>query len=193
MLIDEMIKFAVEAHKGQYRKGITIPYFTHCMEVMKRVSLYTSDEQIWCIAVGHDLIEDTKVTYTQLKRKFGIRIANGIRECSRKGGDHVSKQIKYDFLNSFFDKSMDSIIVKIADRYCNVIDYTRQKGTYYAKYAVQAYPLFQAYMLRDKTILEHNEMQVLKDLIKLEDLINEKYSINIFDTRIEDKVKKIVL
>jgi (p)ppGpp synthase/HD superfamily hydrolase len=200
-LIDKAMLFAMTAHMGQYRKHIEIPYFTHCMEVMKRVSMYTNDVEIWCIALLHDVLEDTvapeqlETTYKEIEERFGERIAKGVLECSREGGDHVSKKIKYDFLCSFHDKSMDSILVKIADRYCNVRDYTKQKGTYYAKYAVQAYPLFKAYLLRDKAILEHNESQVINDLIELEGLMNDKYSINIFDMdiSIEDKVKKIVL
>ena len=60
-IVDKAMQYAMDAHRGQYRKNIKIPYFTHCVEVMKRVSLYTQDEDILCIAVDHDVIEDSEI------------------------------------------------------------------------------------------------------------------------------------
>ncbi len=193
-LVDSTIEFAMKAHNGQYRKNIKIPYFSHCMEVMKRVSLYTDDEEILSIAICHDLLEDTLITYEQLQKHFGDRIARGVKECTRITGDNASKLEKYVFLESFHSKSLDSILVKISDRLCNVNDYTTQKGPYYSKYALQAFPLYQAYMLCDKTTVPHNQEAVHKDLNTLQSLISDNYPLfNIFDPMIQDKVKKIVI
>ena len=193
--IDEMMKFAMDAHNGQYRKSIQIPYFTHCMEVMKRVSLYTQDEDILCIAIGHDLIEDTSVTFEMLEDKFNSRVAIGVAECSREGGDDVSKLEKYQFLESFaYGKSMNSILVKIADRYCNVHDYLTvpKKIKYASKYALQAYPLYQAY-LENMESLKHDVGNVTRDLATLQQIIVAEHPVNIHTPDAFEQVKLIVL
>ena len=194
-LVDSAIEFAMKAHNGQYRKSIKIPYFSHCMEVMKRVSLYTDDEEILCIAICHDLLEDTLITYEQLQEHLSDRIARGVKDCTRITGDNATKLEKYVFLESFHSKSLDSILVKISDRLCNSNDYhTTHKGTYYSKYALQAFPLYQAYMLCDKTTVPHKQEAVHKDLNTIQRLINDNYPLfNIFDPMIQDKVKSIVI
>lgn len=189
---------ALLGHEGQYRKGIKIPYITHCMEVMKRTSYYTTDEDILCIAVGHDLFEDADVKYETIRVAFGKRIADGIMDCTRQEGDDANKLEKYQFLESFKEKSMDSLLVKIADRYCNVLDYrtapSKENDSYYSKYSAQAYPLMIAYQMR-KGEIEHNSANVMSDILQLQEWISETYP-TIFDTTpvsIEEKVKSIVL
>lgn len=54
------------------------PYFLHCLHVMQTCGL--TDENSLCIAVGHDLVEDTDVTVDYLTREFNFDIAAGI-EC----------------------------------------------------------------------------------------------------------------
>jgi (p)ppGpp synthase/HD superfamily hydrolase len=207
-LVDKMTDFANNAHKGQYRKGIKIPYITHCMEVMKRTSYYTQDESILCIALGHDILEDTDITYKEIKKSFNKRIADGILECTRESGDDADKLQKYEFLQSFGDKSMDSILVKIADRYCNVLDYrtSGHKVNYYSTYALQSYPLHRAYyklaeamrVVRYSVDGEHQIWDfdfVSSDLSQLNDWALETYP-TVFDiapTPIEDRIKQIVL
>lgn len=194
-IVDKAMQYAMDAHRGQYRKNIKIPYFTHCVEVMKRVSLYTQDEDILCIAVDHDVIEDCKVTFEMLEEEFNQRIAIGVAECSREGGDHVPKIEKYRFMESFaYGKSMDSILVKIADRYCNVHDYLSvpKKRKYASKYALQAYPLYQAYLEKMED-LDHNVGNVAKDLATLQQIILAEHPVNIHAPNAFELVKSIVL
>ena len=51
-LLSEMIKLVVNAHDGQLDKAGK-PYILHCLKVMHY--LKTDDEQLQCIALGHDL------------------------------------------------------------------------------------------------------------------------------------------
>jgi len=194
-IVDKAMQYAMNAHRGQYRKNIKIPYFTHCVEVMKRVSLYTQDEYILCIALLHDLIEDCNVTFEMLEEEFNRTIAIGVVECSREGGDHVSKLEKYRFLESFaYGKSMGSILVKIGDRYCNVHDYLSvpKKRKYASKYALQAYPLYHAYLELMEDV-DHNVGNVAKDLATLQQIIVAEYPINIYAPNAFEQLKSIVL
>jgi len=145
-IVQKAAKYATHMHYQQFRKAIPIPYVTHCFEVMKLVSTYTKDEEIWAAALLHDTIEDTPTEYSHIKDMFGERIADMVRDCTREGGDDVSKQAKWDFLASFSGKPLDSILIKIADRHVNVADFKRTgKKTYYSTYALQGLPVYEAY------------------------------------------------
>jgi (p)ppGpp synthase/HD superfamily hydrolase len=75
-MLSKMISLATERHAGQYDKGGR-PYILHPLTVMHR--LRTDDEELQCIAVGHDLAEDTNVTIDELRGLgFSERVINGI-------------------------------------------------------------------------------------------------------------------
>ena len=143
-LVDHAFHFAVEAHREQKRKDFPLPYSSHVIEVYKRVFGYgVRDEEILAAALLHDIIEDTDYDFDYLKSQYGLRVASIVKECSRSGGDHVSNKEKLLFMKSFEKKSIESVIIKIADRYCNVMDYHQARRPIYAAwYALQAYPLY---------------------------------------------------
>ena len=75
-LLSKMLLIATNSHNGQFDKGGK-PYILHPLKVMHY--LKTEDEELQCIALGHDLIEDTKTTYEQLRNEgFTTRIIEGI-------------------------------------------------------------------------------------------------------------------
>jgi (p)ppGpp synthase/HD superfamily hydrolase len=75
-MLSKMISLATERHAGQFDKGGR-PYILHPLTVMHR--LRTDDEELQCIAVGHDLLEDTTVTAAELARLgFSPRIVTAI-------------------------------------------------------------------------------------------------------------------
>ncbi len=69
-MIDRAAKFAEQAHKGAHRKGTRIPYIVHPLETALIASMLTNDEEILAAALLHDTIEDTGVTYEDLKQEF---------------------------------------------------------------------------------------------------------------------------
>ena len=73
-MIDRAAKFAEQAHKGAHRKGTRIPYIVHPLETALIASMLTNDEEILAAALLHDTIEDTDVTYEDLKQEFGTRL-----------------------------------------------------------------------------------------------------------------------
>lgn len=75
-MIDRAAKFAEQAHKGAHRKGTRIPYIVHPLETALIASMLTNDEEILAAALLHDTIEDTDVTYEDLKQEFGTRVAD---------------------------------------------------------------------------------------------------------------------
>jgi len=181
-LLQEAIAFATSAHQGQKRKKSGIPYVFHCAEVCKRVADYgISDEGILCSAVLHDVVEDCDSEWLEkLDNIFGARISRIVHECSRPERDDATKAEKYAFLESFKDKSTESIVIKISDRFCNVMDYHRTDPAYASKYALQAYPLYQTFISRhldlgEEMIPRKSVMKILGDIVELNIVISEEY------------------
>lgn len=69
-----------------------VPYFLHCLYVMRHCKLY--DEDSMCIALGHDLLEDTDVTFLDLVVEFGEKIAKGIQTLTHVDGEDYQDYIK---------------------------------------------------------------------------------------------------
>lgn len=118
-LLNKMLVLATNAHAGQYDKGGN-PYILHPLKVMHY--LKSEDEELQCIALGHDVIEDTKATYVQL-RELGIteRIIEGIRALTKIPGE------TYDEYKERVFASEDAMRVKMADLRHNT-DIRRLKG-----------------------------------------------------------------
>lgn len=118
-MLEVMIDLAVKGHAGQMDKGGR-PYILHPLAVMHM--LKTDDEELECIAVGHDLIEDTKTTYQTLHNfRFTERIINGIDALTKRRGETLEEYKARVKMNK------DAILVKMADLRHNS-DIRRLKG-----------------------------------------------------------------
>jgi (p)ppGpp synthase/HD superfamily hydrolase len=118
-MLDRMLVLVTNAHAGQFDRGGN-PYILHPLKVMHY--LKTDDEELMCIALGHDVIEDTKVTYQDL-REAGIspRVINGIRALTKQPGHTYDEYKESVFANR------DAMLVKSADLRHNT-DIRRLKG-----------------------------------------------------------------
>ena len=76
-MIDKAITFATKAHTGQFRKGTSLPYIFHPMEVGMIVARMTDDPEVIAAAVLHDTVEDCQsVSMSVIRQEFGDRIAD---------------------------------------------------------------------------------------------------------------------
>lgn len=73
--LENAIKFATDAHAGTMRKLTLTPYILHPLEVATIVSVLTTDEDVLCAAVLHDVVEDTPHTIGEVESLFGKRVA----------------------------------------------------------------------------------------------------------------------
>lgn len=112
-LINHALVYAKNAHAGQERDGggdfMTHPYKTYL--VLKQL---TDDEALLCAALLHDTIEDTHVTYDDLKATFGQEIADLVNEVTHEG--------KPDSKGYYFPRlhSKRGTMLKFADRLANI-------------------------------------------------------------------------
>lgn len=74
-LLDEAIRFAVQAHSGQPRKGTNMPYILHPLEAAAIVATMTDDLEIIAAAVLHDIVEDAHVSVDEIAARFCERVA----------------------------------------------------------------------------------------------------------------------
>ena len=118
-MLGAMLVIATNAHAGQFDKG-GAPYILHPLKVMHY--LKTTDEELQCIALGHDIIEDTKTTYADL-RDMGIseRVITGIRALTKQPGQTVQEYKDQVFA------CVDAMLVKKSDLRHNT-DLRRLKG-----------------------------------------------------------------
>lgn len=118
-LLGTMLVLCTQKFDGKFDKGGK-PYILHCLTVMHK--LKSEDEELLCIAVGHDLVEDTDVTYSEL-REIGMteRIIEGIRCLTKIKGESYSEY------KEKVKSNKDAILVKMQDLRHNS-DIRRLKG-----------------------------------------------------------------
>jgi (p)ppGpp synthase/HD superfamily hydrolase len=118
-MLAQMLHIATSAHHGQFDKGGN-PYILHPLKVMHYLN--SDDEELMCMALGHDVIEDTKVTYRDLlDAGMSGRVINGIGALTKQPGQTYEEYKECVFANP------DAMKVKMADLRHNT-DIRRLKG-----------------------------------------------------------------
>ena len=129
-LLDRAIIFAVKAHHNTERRGKGFPYIVHPMEAVEIVSTITPDQELLAAAALHDTIEDTGITYDELREAFGKRVAKLVHEESDQlngevftGGANESETWharKQAAINRRAAASHDAKIVAMGDKLSNM-------------------------------------------------------------------------
>lgn len=153
--VHEAIRLATTYHFGQDRKNavaeIQIPYITHPLEVAKTIWEWgVGDEDLLVTAVLHDTLEDTDLPVEIIESKFGNAVASLVKELTFVG-DAAQKA---EHLKLFATKPIEALIIKLADRILNVLDWNKEDPKYAIKYFYKADSLFAAFSNRKKEILD---------------------------------------
>jgi GTP pyrophosphokinase/guanosine-3',5'-bis(diphosphate) 3'-pyrophosphohydrolase len=126
----EAWKFAKSAHKGQVRRFIGLPYFdAHVKKVNAIVKQHTTDEDILCASILHDVAEDCyddlEVGLHEISEIFGSRVGGLVSELT-SSKEEIEKVYQNDKAAYLSDKmihmSDDALIIKLADRLQNISD-----------------------------------------------------------------------
>jgi len=118
-LLGKVLVLSTNAHAGQFDKGGK-PYILHPLAVM--ALLNSDDEELQCIALLHDVIEDTKTTWKELE-EIGCtpRIIEAVKALTKMPGQ------SYDEYKEGVFENKDAMLVKMADLRHNT-DIRRLKG-----------------------------------------------------------------
>jgi (p)ppGpp synthase/HD superfamily hydrolase len=117
---EDAIQFAVNAHRGQLDKGWT-PYIMHLIGVWSRVREASLQTQI--VALLHDTIEDTDITYEQLAAEFGTDVADAVALLTHTKGLNYELYIE----NIARSGNRSAILVKLADLADNSSEFRQQR------------------------------------------------------------------
>ena len=116
--------FAENAHSGQYRVSGD-PYVSHPLAVAEILSNLKMDQDCLSAAMLHDVIEDSGIPKTFLKKEFNKEVANLVDGVSKL--DKVELSSKKDLQAESFQKMVLAmsedirvIVVKLADRLHNM-------------------------------------------------------------------------
>jgi (p)ppGpp synthase/HD superfamily hydrolase len=145
-MLEQAIALAVKLHHGQARdgdvQGHCLPYIVHPVEVMKTVWAWgAGDEVTLTAAVLHDTLEQTSVTDRKLRELFDADVLKIVKELTFSPTTGLSKE---DYLGQFATASIPALVIKLADRYCNVLDFMLTKPEYASRYFHKAAPLIDA-------------------------------------------------
>jgi len=157
------IDLAVMHHKGQVRKtslgGTFIPYIVHPIAVMEMVWKWgVGRTDILLAAVCHDLLEDTGCTVDELFSFIGSQACGFVQDLTfmppKSASPEKKKKLKADFMSTFKNKPIEVLIVKMADRFRNTLDFKLTDPNYARIYFEKAAPLFKAFETRRSEIVD---------------------------------------
>jgi len=82
-LIQDALMLAIKAHDGQRRKYTGEPYSTHPIGVSKIIeTIPDHTPEMVAAALLHDVVEDTYVTFSEIKNDFGSVVAEYVHYCT---------------------------------------------------------------------------------------------------------------
>lgn len=103
-LINKAMKIAYASHAGQTDKG-GIPYIFHPYHLAEQMD----NENRICIALLHDVAEDTSVTLERLKQEFPAAITDALEVLT-----HDPDMDYYEYIQDVCG-NLDASLVKLAD------------------------------------------------------------------------------
>lgn len=195
--LSKAIIIAEQYHRTQTRHS-GIPYIVHPFDVVNiLLDLGVTDENLLCAGMLHDTIEDTEYTEVMMRKDFGDEITNIVMEVTKiEENVHTTIKEKMDFLKDCVHKSFESLILKFADRYSNVISYGKDKRKWYkAYYAAQAYPLVHHLLnyIKDNGTSEISD-NIINNIIKeLDDIVFDQYGVSLFEEYDKYRLDQIIM
>ena len=123
-LIDKAYNLALKAH-GDQRRVSGVPYILHPTSVACILVDLGMDTESICAALLHDVVEDTEVTYDDVKKEFGKEIADlvdGVTKLAKIPYSSREDQQAENVRKMLIAMSNDIrvIIIKLADRLHNM-------------------------------------------------------------------------
>ncbi len=135
-LIARAYYFADKYHHGQLRKS-GHPFLQHCVEVARLLSQWRLDTTTIAAGLLHDVLEDTSVTFAEIRAEFGAKIAaliDGVTkiESFTLASREARQAETYRKMLLSMVEDIRVILIKFADRLHNMrtldhVDDQRQK------------------------------------------------------------------
>jgi (p)ppGpp synthase/HD superfamily hydrolase len=136
------LAYASRLHRGQKRKGTTIPYVAHLLAVAALVIEAGGDEDTAIAALLHDAVEDQggRKTLREIRRRYGKRVARIVEQ--NTDAEVIPKppwkERKLKYLRAIPRKTSRARLVSLADKLHNaeaiLADYRRLGETLWSRF-----------------------------------------------------------
>lgn len=123
----DAITLSYMAHKGQSRRDLDIPYWTHVALVSSIVAEWGGDAIQIFAALGHDIIEDTGVNRESIDSILGTEVGSVIQSLTASKDKTKSWELrKLEYIIQFVVRQVDprAYLTKLADSYANMTSFT---------------------------------------------------------------------
>ena len=167
--IEDTILFVKKCHGNQKRESGE-PFYTHPMHVAEILLEETKDPATILAALLHDVVEDSAISLTYIKARFGNDVAYIVSKVTNFGDTFRKKKMSsnsvYSTLLRHTNQDIRPIQVKLADRLHNVrtLDYrSQEKRMKVAKETVSLYVSIAAAIGMEKWAIELREKS--KDIL----------------------------
>ena len=168
MNLDFYIDFIKVKHGNQTRKHGT-PYYLHPVSVSACLAKKGFTRDYLIAALFHDLLEDTNTTYDEILHISSPEIAEAVRLVTKEDGYDMKEYIDRIKQNDI------ARIVKLADRWHNLLEATQASPKYQKKYIKETEDWYLD--LAKDTIFEEDINNVLQTL-KTHYHDNDELSVN---------------
>ena len=178
------IDYAFALHSNQYRKGTTIPYFTHLVSVSNNVIENGGNTDEAIAGLLHDAVEDQggEKTLKLIRKRFGNKVAKIVGECSdtkiTPKPPWLERKKKY--LSGMKKSTQSSLFVSLCDKLHNatsiVNDYQRIGRTLWKRFNASPKQMYWYYNslyknfsknLKGHKILKRNYYQIVNEMRKI--------------------------
>jgi len=172
--IENAIKYILKHHANQYRKGTNIPYVTH--PISAAMALQSSgiiDENVIVATLLHDVLEDTSVSYEELKDAFSERIADLVASVSENKQKSWEAR-KLHAIEALETCSYETKLIALADKFHNMSTMREDLNIYgnqlWSRFN-KPFEFQKWHYTRILEVLSHDErikeLKIFKDLEKL--------------------------
>jgi len=139
----DAVLLATDAHHTQMRRNVNEPYIMHPLRVSKLIYDITGDLRLAAAGVCHDTLEDTRITEEELAGRLHPEIARLVKTVTKRK-DVPKAESEREFLNRYRSANIDTVILKLADRFDNVNDLRSQNNNFKERYRANTIDLIAA-------------------------------------------------
>lgn len=140
----EAVSFSAEKHQFETRKdGDRTLYIIHPIGVAEHLITVGKvyDPNIIIGALLHDTVEDTETTFEEIQSKFGIKVANLVREVTDDKSLPKEQRKELQIINASH-KSAGATQIKLSDKWYNLNDLITNPPSDWPKTRVDQYFLW---------------------------------------------------
>lgn len=121
LLLKRALDQATVWHKDQRRKypGVVVPYASHVAGVAVILARHGFEEEVVAAGALHDAMEDCGVTYDELARAFGARVADLVRHVTEEDKSLSWEARKRAYLDRFPHEPWEAQAITLADKIDN--------------------------------------------------------------------------